>query len=205
MRVASAARVAQSRLGGFLASRDAIRIEPSIMPVFAVGTVVHEWQHLLFEASRLAAEPPLAFSVSPGSVTLIEADPWLGEGAAEWATETVLAPTRAMTPLFALVEMEKRFGIGAGVPEDTHVLGYLLVRAAVNRTAGRAELRRLLVRHLHDPAAFAAALGLDGQGTHAIPRPATLMVIPEVTFTFDGGVADNAIRRLVVPESSPES
>jgi hypothetical protein len=199
MRVTSAARVAQSRLGGFLASRDAIRIDAAIMPVFAVGTVVHEWHHLLFEAARMAEEGTQAFHDGPGGVTLVEADPWLGEGAAEWATEAVLQPVRATTPLLTLVEMEKRLSIGAGVPDDTHVLGYLLVRAAVNRTAASAELRKLLVRHLHDPAAFAAALGLDSNETHGIPRPSTLMVIPEVTFTYDGGVADHATRRLVVP------
>jgi hypothetical protein len=205
MRMASAARVAQSRLGGFLASRDLIRIEPSIMPVFAVGTIVHEWQHLLFESSRLAADPPSAFRNGPDGITLIEADPWLGEGAAEWATETVLAPTRSMTPLFALVELEKRLGIGAGVPDDTHVLGYLLVRAAGNRLATSADLRRTLVQYLHDPAGFARAVGLGGNGTHGIVRPSTLMVIPEVTFTFDGGVADSPTRRLVASDPSPES
>lgn len=205
MRVTSAARVAQSRLGGFLSSRDAIRIDPAIMPVFAVGTVVHEWHHLLFEASRMAGEGSLAFRDAPDGITLIEADPWLGEGAAEWATEAVLQPTRSTTPLFALVEMEKRLGIGAGVPDDTHVLGYLLVRAAVNRLDTSADLRRTLVEHLHDLAGFAAAVGLSGQGTHAISRPSTLMVIPEVTFTFDEGVADDATSRLVVPDSPTES
>ena len=205
MRVASASEVAQSRLGGFLASRDLIRIEPAIMPVFAVGTVVHEWQHLLFEAGRLSHDPPLAFEDGPAGITLIEADPWLGEGAAEWATEAVFEPTRASTPLLVLLEAEKRLGIGAGVPEDTHVLGYLLVRAAVNRLANPAELRRTLVAHLDDPAGFASALGLDDRNVQSIPRPSTLMVIPETTFTIDGGAADDVTRRLVGPEPSPES
>jgi hypothetical protein len=30
-------------------------------------------------------------------------------------------------------------------------------------------------------------------------------VIPEVTFTFDGGVADSPTRRLVASDPSPES
>ena len=204
MRVASAARVAQSRLGGFLSSRDAIRIDPAIMPVFAVGTVVHEWQHLLFEASRLNATPPLAFRDSGWGIAMVDADPWLGEGAAEWATEAVLDAARGMTPIFALLELEKRLGIGAGLPDDTHVLGYLLVRAAVNRVESPRALRRVLERHLHDPVGFAEAIGLGSRFTHNIARPSTLMVIPEVTFTFDGGVADQATRRLVMPDSLKE-
>jgi hypothetical protein len=91
------------------------------------------------------------------------------------------------------------------VPDDTHVLGYLLVRAAGNRLATSADLRRTLVQYLHDPAGFARAVGLGGNGTHGIVRPSTLMVIPEVTFTFDGGVADSPTRRLVASDPSPES
>jgi hypothetical protein len=204
MVVASAAFVARSRLGGFLAERDAVRIEPAIMPVFAVSTVVHEWQHLLFEEARLAADPTPAFRDWPWGITLVEADPWLGEGAAEWATEAALAPTRAMTPLLALAEMEKRLAIGAGGPEDTHVLGYLLVRAAANRLATASQLRRALETHLHDPTGFALAVKLAGTESHDISRPSTLMVIPEVTFTIDAGVAEGATRRLLVPEPSTE-
>jgi hypothetical protein len=204
MVVASAAFVARSRLGGFMAGRDAIRIEPAIMPVFAISTVVHEWQHLLFERARLVADPTPAFRDQPWGITLVEADPWLGEGAAEWATEAALAPTRAMTPLLALAEMEKRLSIGAGGPEDTHVLGYLLVRAAANRLATTSQLRQALETHLHDPAGFAAAVNLAGAESHEIVRPSTLMLIPEVTFTLDAGVAEGATRRLLIPEPPTE-
>lgn len=199
MMLGSPAAMARSRLGGFLAAADAIRIEPGIMPIYAVGTVVHEWQHLLFEAARLTTPGTPGVRVADWGLRLVEADPWLGEGAAEWATEQVLAPARAMTPLFALVEAEKRLAIGRGLPDDTHVLGYLLVRAAVNRTESPAALRRLLVARLHDPVGFAAAIGLSGPATVRTPRPRTLVVIPEVTFTVDGGVADHAERRLIVP------
>lgn len=199
MLLTSPAVLTRSRLGGFLAAEPAIRIEPGIMPIFAVGTVVHEWQHVLFEAARMEGPRAPAFREAEWGVWLVEADPWLGEGAAEWATEQVFAPARASTPLFTLVEVEKRLAIGTGQPDDTHVLGYLLVRAAMNRTESPAALRRLLVRELHDPVAFAAAIGLAGPATERIPRPPTLVIIPEVTFTLDGGVADGAIRRLIVP------
>jgi hypothetical protein len=104
-----------------------------------------------------------------------------------------------MTPLFALIEAEKRLAIGRGLPYDTHVLGYLLVRAARNRVESDAALRQLLVARLHDPVGLAAAIGLAGPATVRIPRPQTLVVIPEVTFTIDGGVADHPVRRLIVP------
>ncbi len=199
MSLGSPAAIARSRLGGFLAADDAIRIEPGIMPVFAVGTVVHEWQHLLFEAARLSGPGTPGVRDAEWGLRLVEADPWLGEGAAEWATEQVLAPASQMTPLFALIEAEKRLAIGRGLPDDTHVLGYLLVRAAMNRVGSRDELRRLLVARLHDPVGLAATIGLAGPATVRIPRPQTLVVIPEVTFTIDGGVADGTVRRLIVP------
>ena len=199
MVLASPATLTRSRLGGFLAAEAAIRIEPGIMPIFAVGTVVHEWQHLLFESARMEGSDAAAIRAAEWGVRLVEGDPWLGEGAAEWATEQVFAPVRASMPLFALVEAEKRLAIGAGLPDDTHVLGYLLVRAAANRTDSPAALRALLVRALHDPVAFAEAIGLAGPATRRIPRPPTLVILPEVTFTLDGGVADGAVRRLIVP------
>lgn len=199
MTLASPATLARSRLGGFLAAEPAIRIDPGIMPIFAVGTVVHEWQHLLFEAARMAEPASPAIRSADWGVRLVEADPWLGEGAAEWATERVFAPALDSTPLFALLEAEKRLSIGAGLPDDTHVLGYLLVRAAMNRVDDAAALRRLLVAELHDPVALAVAIGLGGPATRRIPRPPTLVIIPEVTFTFDGGIADGAVRRVIVP------
>ncbi len=199
MVLASPAAITRSRLGGFLAFDDAIRIEPGIMPVFAVGTVVHEWQHLLFEAARLTGPDRPGIREADWGLRVVEADPWLGEGAAEWATEQVLLPAHEANPLFAAVEAEKRLAIGTGLPDDTHVLGYLLVRAAMNRIDSAAQLRRLLVARLHDPVGMAAALGLAGPSSIRIPRPNTLLVIPEVSFLLDGGVADGIQRRLIVP------
>jgi hypothetical protein len=197
-------RIARTRLGGFFGAEDAIRIESGIIPLFAVGTVVHEWQHLLFEASRL--EGPGTPGVISGSwgIRLLESDPWLSEGAAEWATDEVLAPARAMTPYFAFQEAEKRLAIGWYGSEDTHVLGYLLVRAAAERVADVARLRRLLVAKLHSSAEFAELIGLAGPSTRRMARPATLMAIPEISFTWDDNIADNVTRRLIIPDSPLE-
>ena len=52
LRVTAPATLARGRLGGFLSSVDAIRIEPGMMPLFAVATRCRV-AHLLFEAARL--------------------------------------------------------------------------------------------------------------------------------------------------------
>jgi hypothetical protein len=200
--VASAAWIARSRLGGFLAAEDGVRIEPAILPVLAVGTMVHEWQHLLFEAARLGDSASGALQETAWGLSLVESDPWLAEGAAEWATEAILSAP-GVPPLLAFLESEKRLAIGSWIPEDTHVLGYLLVRTGINRTDDARALRRTLERHLHDPAAFARAIGLAGDAhQRGVPRPATLVVIPEVRFTLDAGLADSPTRLLRVPSST---
>ncbi|HRP07486.1 MAG TPA: hypothetical protein PLL69_03270 [Gemmatimonadales bacterium] len=204
MAIASALEVTRSRLGGFVSADAAIRIEPSIIPVFAVGTLVHEWQHLLLEGARMHADPPAAFHASPWGIVLVESDPWLTEGSAEWATGVVLAPAMSHAPVFAAIEAEKRLAISSRSPDDPHAIGYLLVRAARDRVKSDAAMRDLLVRHVHDPAALAVEVGLDGPAGRGFARPATMAVIPETTFTFDGGLADEPSRRLVIPETIPE-
>jgi hypothetical protein len=198
------AAVDRSRLGGFFASRDAIRIEPGILPILAVATAVHEWQHLLFEGTRL--EGAAHGVVDDGrQLRIVESDPWLGEGAAEWATEVTLAPVHARVPFFAFMEAEKRGGIALASQDDPHVLGYLLVRAAADRGLARGQVRERLVRLLHDPGGFAIESGFarpPGGASIALPRPATLAIIPEITFTWDDGVAEGMQRRLLVPATT---
>jgi len=202
MPVASTAEVINIRLGGFLAPRAAIRIEPAILPVFAVGTVVHEWQHILFEEARGRGDNPRAWRITPWGVKLFEADPWLGEGAAEWATEEIFASVRQTAPVFTLTEIEKRLTIAAMNADDPHVLGYLLVRAAADAIDNPERLRDALVAHLEDPEAFARAVGLSGSPGRNLVRPSTAMLIPEVTFTLDGDAVERPRRRLVIPASA---
>jgi hypothetical protein len=202
--LASPASVARSRLGGFLASADAIEIESGIMPVLAVGTVIHEWQHLLLEGARLNGSGAPGLLDEGWGLRLLEGDPWLAEGAAEWMTERVLAPGGPSVVLIGLMEAEKRLSIASRVTDDTHTLGYLLVRAAANRLDDPAALRRLLVASLHDPRAIASVAGFSGPVTEPLERPATLLMIPEVSYTLDGDVADGADRRLVLPDPKSE-
>ena len=197
----SPASVARARLGGFLAARDAIRIESAIVPLFAIGTVIHEWQHLLLEGSRLTGPGAPGLQEEAWGLHLLEGDPWLAEGAAEWLTEAILAGAGPAVLPLRLMEAEKRIAIGERSPDDTHTLGYLLVRAAATRLEDPHAMRRLLVASLHDPRAIAAVAGFEGAATAPLPRPSTLVLIPEVQFTIDGGVADGATRRLILPDS----
>jgi hypothetical protein len=200
----SPASVARSRLGGFLAAHDAIRIESGIMPLFAVGTVIHEWQHLLLEATRLTGPGAPGLRDEPWGLRLLEGDPWLAEGAAEWMTERLLMSAGPAVAALQMMEAEKRLAIGARVPDDPHVLGYLLVRVAAERLDDPNVMRRLLVASLHDPRAIAAVAGFAGSVTAPLSRPPTLLLIPEVSYTMDGGVADGAGRRLILPDSPSE-
>lgn len=196
--------VVRARLGGFVGPTDAILIDPTILPVFAVGTVVHEWQHLLFSAARLSDSTTGAWRSHPWGVRLNDGDPWLVEGAAEWATEQIFAPAHATMPFFHFIEAEKRLALGAERPDDTHVLGYLLVQALAHRAETRERTRALLIRYLAEPMALAEAIGLAGPVSEPTVRPNTLMIIPELTFIPDGGVMRDLTRRLLVPDSTLE-
>lgn len=204
--VAAPSEIARARLGGFLAGHDAIRIEPGILPLIAVGTIVHEWQHLLFEGARLDGKAP-GLVETPAQLQLLDGSPWLAEGGAEWATERTLSAAKDFLPLLLFMEAQKRASIARANRDDPHAVGYLLVRAAAGRTA-EALLRDRLVRLLHDPAAFARESRLDGGAAGVAPLrlspPATRAVIPEITFTWDDGVAENLVRRLRVPTTPPE-
>lgn len=207
MQLTAPAAVARSRLGGFLAGHDAIRIEPAISPIFAVVTAIHEWQHLLLEGARLEGSAP-GLVETPDELRLLEGNPWLAEGAAEWATEAVLAPARRSTPLLPLMEALKRGSIGLTGADDPHVLGYLLVRALATRSSDPALLRERLIRLLHDPVALAREYRLDLPVRSGEPirlnRPVSPGVIPEIDFTWDDGVAEKLSRRLLIPAHPQE-
>jgi hypothetical protein len=198
MLLSDPAQVVLSRLGGFVATEDRILIDPTIMPLFAVGTVVHEWQHLRFHAARMVGDPAPGWYRTGWGFRLNEGDPWLTEGAAEWATEAVFASSVERMPLFTFVEAEKRLALGADRPDDTHVLGYLLVRAVAVRVADAARTRALLVADLHQPERLAEAAGMAGPVSVRMNRPNTLMLIPELTFVYDEGVSSDPARRLLV-------
>jgi hypothetical protein len=202
--VASPASQAQVHPASFFGDRDAIRIDPGIMPLAAVATFLHEWNHLLAAQHRLAGAHPAAIVASAWQLQVREEDPWLAEGFAEWATEEVLRPAGASAGFLRFTQAEKRLVITD--PDDPHVLGYRLIRAVAHGHPTPA-FRDRLVQDLHDPDAFARAMLLPGRGAGrmiVLQRPPTAVVIPEVTFSWtDGSILDWS-RRLVIPNTRSE-
>jgi hypothetical protein len=67
--------------------------------------------------------------------------------------------------------------------------------------------RSTFVTRLHDPAAVARLANFPA-GARGAPlllrRPVTAAVVPEITLTWDAGVADAVARRLLFPPYPPE-
>ncbi|MES1259904.1 MAG: hypothetical protein ABUL71_04850, partial [Gemmatimonadota bacterium] len=190
----------------FFGERDAIRIEPGITPIAAVAAFLHEWNHLIAAQQRLSGPHPVALLQSSWQLQLHEEDPWLAEGFAEWATDEVLRPAGVSAAFLRVTQAEKRLGIAESDPNDPHVLGYRLVRGMAHGRRAAA-FRDLLVGSLHDLGGLARAVGLGGVGRGPmimLQRPATAVVIPEVTFTWDEGTATDLSRRLVIPNTRSE-
>ncbi len=189
----------------FFGDRDAILIDPGIMPLAAVAAFLHEWNHLLAAQHRLSGAHPAAV-VSASQLQIREEDPWLAEGFAEWATDEVLRPAGASAAFLRFTQAEKRLGIATASPNDPHALGFRLVRGVAS-THRAPILRDLLVQNLHDLGGFARAVGLPANGTGnaiTLQRPPTAIVIPEVTFTWDEGTTFDLSRRLVIPNIRSE-
>jgi hypothetical protein len=188
----------------FMPANDLVMIDPGIVPIFAVATLVHEWQHLRFTAQRFRT----AAAQAPASgLQLINENPWLAEGAAEWATDLILARGGPNTRLLQFLEAGKRFNLARNGGDDPHQTGYRLVMAVVSRGVSPTRLRQRLATYMHDPLAFARASGFIGnQGARALrlDSPVDAVVIPEISFTWDDEYADRVQRRLIVPPLRPE-
>jgi len=198
----------EARPSAFFGDRDAIRIDPGFSPFAAVATIVHEWHHLIAAQRRLAGAHPAALVDGPVQLRLLEDDPWVAEGLAEWATEETLRPAGASAALLNFTQTEKRLAIAERNAEDPHAMGYRLVRgAAAGR--GTSSVRDLLVASLHDLGLVARRLNLPAPTAGRRPdiilhRPANAAVIPGITFTWDEGTVFDLSRRLVIPNTRSE-
>ncbi|MFL5520515.1 MAG: hypothetical protein ACJ8B6_06240 [Gemmatimonadales bacterium] len=191
IRLTSVPRRAGETLNGFLEPRGAIAVEPAYVPVLALGAVVHEWIHLLVETRRLAR----LVTDQGGALVLPSADPWLAEGLAEAWSERVLAPAHEAVPLLAVSEAEKRARLARTAPDDPHVLGYLIVRAALaGNSADRTLVRFLDAPDLSaiatDPALAAAWRAGAGAPDVVVPLASRRFLVPETTFTISDNVPD---------------
>ena len=204
-RLTSVRRQAQESLNGFLEPFDAVRFDPGYAPLFALGTVIHEWQHILFERIRL--QRAVARTARAGTpVTLPSTDPYVAEGFAEWRTERALSPIVAQLPLLGLPEAEKRARLALTDPADPHVLGYLLVRAAADGIADPGRVSAALLRRGDDFTLLAADPVFAGRWARyaAAPDrvlmvPSRRVLVPETTFTVEDGYPDLVSTRILQP------
>ena len=208
IRLTTVPRQSRESLNGFLEPGDAIVIDPGYSPLLALGTVVHEWQHLLFRRRQLQA---FAGSLPRGRLELVELpgiEAYLAEGFAEWSTERILAPLHGRWPLLALGELEKRAGLASGDADDQHSVGYALVRALASVLKDPVSTTRLLLDNAEHPgriptrpALMRAWRAYRGAPDRVLAVPARKFLIPEVTFTVEDGFPDVVARRIVVPSS----
>lgn len=184
---------AEARTSGFLEPADVIEVDPSYVPLLALGAALHEWQHLAFERVRR-----LRMARDTGTIVALHApNSWVAEGVAEWRTGRVLRQLAARFPLLAMGEHEKRLRIERGNSDEPHVLGYLLVDALAAAMPGDGARLELLVAASDDPAVVMRTPGLvDAWDRYATAPDLELgsrgsrAVVPEMTFTVEDGYPD---------------
>ena len=206
LRLTTVSRQSRESLNGFLEPDDAIAIDPGYSPLLALGAIVHEWQHLLFRRRQLEQ---FAESLGDQPQTILRLpgiQPHLAEGFAEWSAERILSPITTRWPLLGLGELEKRADLNQRGPDDQHALGYAMVRALASALGDPARVTQVLLHHADDPSAIArdpAALKAwsryRGAQDRKLSSPVFQVLIPEVTFTVDGGFPEVVTTRILVP------
>lgn len=198
--LSSVSEYAAASFGGFLEPRDVILLDPSYQPLMALGTVIHEWQHILHEHRRQLEPAGAGFRVEGQAIVVRALDPFLAEGFAEWLTEVILAPAFHEFPLLAFGEAEKRVCL----PDDNpHNLGYLLVRTLAGALADVPATVAILVRDgtspndvLRDRRVLHAWSGFSG-ADRVVARRGDPVLIPQVEFTVDDGQPELIESRII--------
>jgi len=185
-------RKASATPAGFLEPVSEILEDPGNVPLMALATAVHEWQHLIMEGDRLALPEGGTFRTGDGGLTVTTADPFLAEGFAEWMTGQILAPVLERQPIVGLGEARKLVVLEAGSAIDPHVLGLRMLDALAEAT-GVAAARDLVLANSEDPGAVASLV----PAWRASPRPDLVLpangerkLVPETRFTVEDGVGD---------------
>jgi len=186
-------RKAAATVAGFLEPVSEIVEDPGNVPLMAVATTVHEWQHVLMEGDRLALADRGAFRPEGGGLTVVTADPFLAEGFAEWMTEQILSPVVEQQPIVGLGEARKLVVLEAGSAANTHVLGLRLLTALEVATGSAAATRALVLANSADPGAIADAVPAWRGSTLqdlVLPASGERRLVPETRFTVEDGVGD---------------
>ncbi len=212
IRLTTVPRQSRESLNGFLEPGDAIAIDPGYSPLLALGTLVHEWQHLLFRRMQLHAFAGTPQAREKAVIELPGIEPYLAEGFAEWSAERILAPLIARWPLLALGEGVKRAGLARETSDDDqHALGYALVRTLAVALGNPSMTTDLLLRNAEHPATIAthpaarqAWKAYSRAPDRLLAVPVRKFLIPEVTFTVEDGFPDVIASRILIPQSTEE-
>lgn len=205
VRLSTVRRQARESINGFLEAEDAIVADPGVPPLLALGTIVHEWQHLAFERARWSASPasrPAVLDSASGTIMLRPSEPIIAEGLAEWSTELILAPVVARHPLAGLGEPLKRARLARMSPGDPHIAGYLLARVLASVVPAPDAVRLLVEasteprRVIADPRVAAAWRAHLRAPDEVGARAAGLVLVPETRFTIEGGWPDPLASRI---------
>ncbi len=206
LRLTTLPRQSRETLNGFLEPGDVVAIEPGYSPLLAIGTIVHEWQHLLFRRLQLERFAAAIATRDSNFIELPGLEPYLAEGFAEWSSERILEPLHSRWPLLALGELEKRAGLSSGTQEDQHSLGYALVTTLAAALRDPARTTELLLSNAEHPSRIASQPALKkawkshaGAPDRVVAVPARRILIPEVTFSVEDGFPDVIGSRIVVP------
>lgn len=203
VRLTSVAREARTGASGFLEPVDEILVDAGFVPLLALGTVVHEWQHLLMERARYEFPDGAPMQATANAVLIRPSDPFLAEGLAEWMTERILAPVAEEIPLLAAGDAAKLAYLAAASPQDPHVYGLRMLEALETALGEPARVRELVVRHSTDPGAIAAEVPRWRSANlpdRVLPARGQRRVVPETVFTVEDGVADVVETRIrVIP------
>ncbi len=204
-RLTSVARQARESLNGFLEPADAIALDPGSLPLLAVASVLHEWQHLIFERRRLTLVASAADSTAP-FVSIPVTDPYLAEGLAEWRTAQVLAPLLDRWPLLGVGEAEKRVRLARGNPDDQHVLGYAMIRALASALGDDRRVVPALLQAPSRPDSIAQRPELvtawraeRNTPDRLIAAPSRRFLVPQVIFSVEDGVPEVFEHRVLSP------
>jgi hypothetical protein len=206
--LSTVAKEARRSRGGFLEAEDVVLIDPSYMPLLALGTVLHEWHHIVHAHARLDAH------VSDGAsgVTLVQSNLFLAEGLAEYASDQVMQEIAGRYPVMVLGEAEKLAEMAAMRPTDPHLMGFLLFRTLADILPEGGALRRLLARGdndpswvVRDPSVVPLLRPYRDTPDLSVGSARRPVVIPEVTFTVEDGFPFVEATRIVVPERNRPS
>ena len=202
-RLSSVQEFARESFSGFLEPSDVILLDPSYQPLLALGTLIHEWQHILHERTRQADPAAGGYTITGNQVEISQLDPFLAEGLAEWLTEEILGPALRDFPLLEFGEAEKRVSLPSS---DPHQLGYILVRTLGRSLRDPRATLELLVRSGSDPARVVAdphlvrAWSQYAGPDRVIPRRGEPVLLPQATFTIEDGQPDLVRSEIFVPQ-----